>query len=116
MLLERLANNSDSYWDKDTVHSLYKTLGSGDFLEYTVISLQPAFFLLVGSSLLMGLVIILVKRAMSADFKAARWVSQLQHVVEVLNFPDAFSDWDDDFGKLHSHHAYLNQDMFKETI
>ena len=99
-LLERLGNHSDSYWDKDTLQSLYKTLSSSEFLEYTVISLQAAFFLLLGCSLLMGLVIILVKRKMSADFKAASWASQLQHVAEVLNFPDAFSDWDDDFGNL----------------
>jgi len=117
VLMERMANNSDSYWDKDTVQSLYKTLGSSDFTEYTVISLQPAFFLLVGSSLLMGLVMILVKRMISADFKAASWVSQLQHVAEVLNFPDAFLDWDDDFGNNLTKDEYRNRwwSVVKET-
>ena len=93
-LMERLTNNSDSYWDKDTVQSLYKTLSSSEFTEYTVISLRAAFFVLLGSSLLMGLLIFLVKRKLSGDFKAASWGSQLQHMAEVLNFPDAFLDWD----------------------
>ena len=99
-LLERLTNNSDSYWNKDTVQSLYETLSSSEFTEYTVIPLRAAFFLLLASSLLMGLVIFLVKRKLSGDFKAASWGSQLQHIAEVLNFPDAFSDWDDDSGKF----------------
>ena len=99
-LLERLTNNSDSYWDKDTVQSVYKTLSSSEFTEYTVIPLRAAFFVLIVCSLLMGLVIFLVKRKLSGDFKAASWASQLQHVAEVLNFPDAFLDWDDDSGNF----------------
>ena len=99
-LLERITNSSDSYWDKETVQSLYKTLSSSEFTEYTVLSLRAAFFVLLGSSLLMGLVIFLVKRKLSEDFKAGSWFSQLQHVAEALNFPDAFLDWDDDSGNF----------------
>ena len=97
-LLERLVNNSYSYWDRATVQSLYKTLSLSEFTEYTVISLRTAVFLLIGSSLLFGLLLILLKRRLSEDFKAASWGGQLQHVAEVLNFPDAFLDWDDGSG------------------
>ena len=97
-LLEKVSNTSNAYWDRDTFQSLYKTLGSSEFTEYTVLSLREAFFLLIGSSFLMGLLIFLVKRKMSSDFKEASYVSQLQHMAEAFNFPDAYSDWDDDSG------------------
>ena len=98
-LLEKVSTSLNAYWDPDTIQSLYKTLSSSEFTDYTVISLREAFFLLIGSTFLIGLLILLVKRKISSDFKEASCASQLQHVVEVFNFPDAFSDWDDDSGK-----------------
>ena len=94
----KVSNSSNAYWDRDTFQSLYKTLSSSEFTEYTVLSLREAFSLLIGSYFLIGLLIFLVKRKMNSDFREASCASQLQHVAEAVNFPDAFEDWDDDSG------------------
>ena len=115
-LLEKVSNSSNAYWDRDTFQSLYKTLSSSEFTEYTVLSLREAFSLLIGSSFLVGLLIFLVKRKMSSDFREASCASQLQHVAEAVNFPDAFVDWDDDSGDPQFKSLILMTEIFRRAL
>ena len=115
-LLEKVSNSSNAYWDRDTFQSLYKTLSSSEFTEYTVLSLREAFSLLIGSSFLVGLLIFLVKRKMNSDFGEAGCASQFHHVSVAVNFPDAFVDWDDDSGDPQFKSLILMTEFFRQAL
>ena len=53
---------------------------------------------------------------MSSDFREASCASQLQHVAEAVNFPDAFVDWDDDSGDPQFKSLILMTEIFRRAL
>ena len=43
-----------------------------------------------------GLILTGIKYCLSNDFRSATFWEKLQHIVEALNIPEAFKDWDTD--------------------
>ena len=63
---------------------------------YTGITLKTAFIMFWTSYLIYGIVLAILKSLLSKDFKSATKLKKLQHIVEALNLPESFSDWDTD--------------------
>ena len=61
-----------------------------------MVTLQHAFFILLGLLLLHDLAIFALKMATSIPFRKAHKRTKLWHVLESTNVPDTFLDWDDD--------------------
>ena len=59
---------------------------------YTQIGLGASFALFLVIIALQGLVNLFLERKLSPDFRAAKWSSKLQHLVESVNKADSFSD------------------------
>merc|ERR550517_811453 len=91
-LLDNLINGSNPYWDKDTVNIMYR---EPDITNYTLVTLQQAFFIFLGLLALHDLAIFAFKMATSIPFRKARWQTKLLHLLESTNVPDTFMDWDD---------------------
>jgi len=90
--------HSNSYWDNETVTAIYKPGQERPipYSEYTIVPLGTAFFIFIAGFLFYGLVVLVAKTKASQKFKKARWTSKLQHIIESLNLPDAYQDWDDE--------------------
>ena len=91
-LLENL-QGSNSYWDRETVDLLYR---EQDYTNYTLVTLQAAFFIFLGVIFLHGIAIFLLKMKVSSHFKSANWLNKIGHVVESLHVPDVYKDFDVD--------------------
>merc|ERR1719350_1066072 len=92
-LLDNLINGSKPYWDKDVVNIMYR---DPEITNYTMVTLQHAFFVFLGLLVLHDLAIFALKMATSIPFRKARWQTKLLHLLESTNVPDTFMDWDDD--------------------
>ena len=92
-LLHSLRNSPNPYWDNDTVNILYR---EADMTNYTLVTLQHAFFIFLGIIVLHDLAIFALKMATSVPFRKARWETKFLHLLESTNVPDTFMDWDDD--------------------
>ena len=67
-----------------------------DITNYTMVTLQHAFFIFIGLIVLQDLAIFVLKMVTSIPFRNARWKTKLLHLLESTNVPDNFMDWDDD--------------------
>lgn len=92
-LLHNLKNGSNPYWDKDTVNIMYR---KAVITNFTMVTLQHAFFIFLGLLVLHDLAIFVLKMATSIPFNKARWQTKLLHLLESTNVPDTFMDWDED--------------------
>ena len=92
-LLDNLINGSNPYWDKDIVNVLYR---KAEITNYTMVTLQQAFFIFLSLLVLHDLAIFALKMATSIPFRNVRWETKLLHLLESTNVPDTFMDWDDD--------------------
>ena len=92
-LLDNLINGSNPYWDKDMVNIMYR---DPEITNYTMVTLQHAFFIFLGLLILHNLAIFALNMATSIPFRKARWQTKLLHLLESTNVPDTFMDWDDD--------------------
>ena len=63
---------------------------------YTVISLGTAFIIFWVMMISYGLILTAIKYCLNDDFRSATFLEKFQHIVEALNIPEAFGDWDDD--------------------
>ena len=63
---------------------------------YTGIDIGYGFVIFASAALFYGIVLTLVKCCISKDFRKASFGDKFQHIVEVLNMPEAFADWDAD--------------------
>ena len=63
---------------------------------YTVISLGTAFSIFWAMIIMYGLILTAIKYCLNDDFRSATFLEKFQHIVEALNIPEAFGDWDDD--------------------
>ena len=93
-LLHKITNNSNSYWDKETANILFRS--AEDTTNYTLVTLQHAFFIFLGLLVLHNLAIFALKMATSVSFRRARWQTKLLHLMESTNVPDTYMDWDDE--------------------
>merc|ERR1719341_2310585 len=84
---------STSYWDRETVDLMYR---KQDLTNYTLVTLQAAFFIFLGILLLHGIAILILKMKVSSHFKSAGWLNKIGHVVESLHVPDVYKDFDVD--------------------
>ena len=63
---------------------------------YTGIELKWAFVLFWLGFLLYGIVLCCIKICLNENFKADSIGEKLQHIIEAMNIPDAYGDWDTD--------------------
>ena len=91
-LLENL-RGPNSYWDRETVDLMYR---EQDYTNYTLVTLQAAFFIFLGVLLLHGIAILILKMSVSIHFQSTSWLNKLGHVVESLHVPDVYKDFDVD--------------------
>ena len=63
---------------------------------YTVISLGTAYIFFWAMMIMYGLILTGIKYCLSNDFRLATFWEKLQHILEALNMPEAFMDWDSD--------------------
>ena len=67
-----------------------------DYTNYTLVTLKAAFFFFLGILLFHGIVILILKMNVSSHFESASWLNKIGHVVESLNVPDVYKDFDVD--------------------
>ena len=67
-----------------------------DVTNYTVVTLQAAFFIFIGLILLHGAAILILKMSVSNHFKEAGWLNKIGHVVESIHVPGVYKDFDVD--------------------
>merc|ERR1711936_108352 len=82
-----------SYWNQETVDLMYR---EQDYTNYTLVTLQAAFFIFLGILLLHGIAILILKMSVSIHFHSTSWLNKLGHVVESLHVPDVYKDFDVD--------------------
>ena len=100
-------NGTFHYWNpienftSVDAHLLFRSndAESGDSIlpptsNYTGIKLGMAFGFFGAMFLIYAILLALIKCCISKSFWKARRSDKLQHVIEVLNVPEAFSDWD----------------------
>ena len=61
---------------------------------YTIISLRSAIITFWFLYLFYGLALTLFKHCKSKDFQNANHGKRIQHILEAINIPEAFADWD----------------------
>ena len=61
---------------------------------YTIILLGKAFIIFWVIFLVYAALLILMKYSINEDFKKASVGEKFQHIIEALNLPEAFGDWD----------------------
>ena len=91
-IMKNLQSNT-SYWDRETLDLMYR---EQDYTNYTLVTLQTAFFIFLGILLLHSIAIFLLKINLSRHFKSAGWLNKIGHVVESLHVPDVYKDFDVD--------------------
>ena len=84
---------STSYWDRATVDLIYR---EQDYTNYTLVTLQEAFFIFLGVIFLHSIAIFILKMNVSSHFKSTGWLNKIGHVVESLHVPDVYKDFDVD--------------------
>merc|ERR1719458_1381949 len=110
-------NDSTSYWDKETVDLMYREQES---TNYTLVTLQAAFFIFLGVIFLHGIAIFILKMNVSSHFNSTGWLIKVGHVVESLHVPDVYKDFDVDLNPDWDRTPYdyrMNFDsVLKETL
>merc|ERR1719219_796216 len=84
-----------SYWDKESVNLMYREQLDQP-TNYTLVTLQAAFFIFLGILLLHGITILILKMNVSSHFHSTSWLNKLGHVVESIHVPDVYKDFDID--------------------
>ena len=64
--------------------------------KYTGIPLQTAFFIFLAMYAFYAFILSIIKYWLNEDFQSASFGNILQHIIESLNFPEAYCDWDSD--------------------
>ena len=61
---------------------------------YTYITLKTAYILFGAFFVVYALLLLLIKTKISDRFASASWGEKLQHLIDVVNVPDPYKDWD----------------------
>ena len=77
-----------SYWDRETVDLIYRPQ---DYTNYTLVTLQAAYFIFFGVILLHGIVIFILKMILSSHFQSASWLNKIGHVVGSMHVPNVYN-------------------------
>ena len=85
------------------------------YTEYTVFTLQEAYCAFWALIFIQSMFLLLVKMKCSNKFHSINWISKTQHIVEILNMPDVFADWDEDEGTV-TQHRERRREAVKETV
>ena len=83
----------NTYWDRKTVDLMYRL---PDYTNYTIMTLKMASFIFIGVLLLHSIAIFILKMIVSSHFKETSWFNKIGHVVESINVPAAYKDFDVD--------------------
>ena len=67
-----------------------------DYTNYTLVTLQAAFFIFLGVIFLHVIAIFILKMNVSSHFKSTGWLNKIGHVVESLHVPYVYKDFDVD--------------------
>ena len=78
-------------------------MGADGYTAYTGIRLGPAFGIFFGLILLQMLTMFFLKKKLSLRFRAANWQTKVQHILESVNRPDYFVDWERGGGSVAEH-------------
>ena len=78
-------------------------MGDDGYTSYTGIRIGPAFGIFVGLIFLQMLIMFFVKKKMSLRFRAANWRTKVKHILESVNRPDYFVDWERGGGSVAEH-------------
>ena len=62
---------------------------------YTAISLGTAFIIFWAMMIIYSLLLTVIKSYLNNDFRSATLLEKFKHIVQALNVPEAFGDWDD---------------------
>ena len=84
--------------EKDLFRSNYKDLSNitpPPSTVYTLVNFGQAYLIFGILFFTYGLILTLFKSKINCHFKAASIGAKFQHVIEVLNAPDAYGDWDE---------------------
>ena len=81
------------------------------YTAYTGIKIGQAFGVFIGLLLLQMFVMFFVKNKMSPRFSVAHWQTKVKHILESVNRPDYFVDWE----RGNGNEAQLKQ-RWKEVI
>merc|ERR1719264_1152962 len=115
-ILNNLQGNT-SYWDKEIVNLMYR---DQDYTNYTLVTLQQAFFIFLGFLLLHGIAILILKMNVSSHFKSTSWLNKSGHVVESLHVPDVYKDFDVDMNpeeeRTPEEYRMVHNSVLKETL
>merc|ERR1719264_1155753 len=116
-LLDNLHKENNSYWKKETVDLMYR---EQDYTNYTLVTLQAAFFIFLGVIFLHGIAIFILKMNVSTHFKSTGWLNKVGHVVESLHVPDVYKDFDvdlnPDWDRTHYDYRMSFDSVLKETL
>ena len=64
--------------------------------KYTGIPLQTAYYIFWAMYVFYAFILSIIKYWINEDFQSASFGSILQHIIESLNVPEAYGDWDMD--------------------
>ena len=73
------------------------------YQEYTGVTLREAWIIFCLLLVVQYVSIVVVKCKLSVKFKGVRKHQKLQHVLETLNVPDCYADWDEENGSPKEH-------------
>ena len=68
--------------------------GSPSTQIYTMIRLGMATALFVAFYMAYSVILLLIKNRISKDFLLSSYAKRFQHIIEALNMPESFEDWD----------------------
>ena len=86
-------HSKGSFWTNETVRLMFR---EQNYTNYTIVTLQKAFFLFLGLLLLHGVAIFILKKKVSEHFKLSSFPKKIGHVVQSLHVPDVYKDFDVD--------------------
>ena len=83
---------------------------------YTIIKLRTVFISFWIGYLLYGIHLTLIKNCINKAFKMASLGKKLQHIIEAVNMPEAFGDWDSDNSLTIKGHKELWNKILAEMM
>ena len=83
---------------------------------YTQIKLRTVFILFWNGYLLYGIFLTLIKNYINKNFAMASLGKKLQHIIEAVNMPEAFGDWDSDNSLTIKGHKELWNKILAEMM
>merc|ERR1712032_991761 len=86
--------NSLSHWHADQIpRADVVPFTVPPYSNYTGHDIATAFVVFIILLLVQALVILILKRKLSAAFKEATWIAKFDHILDSINRPDFFADW-----------------------